>query len=55
MAKPTAYANFVYGLDPYKDFGDGRQSLKMDGYTLDKGVSAYATEANLSLGLHWDL
>jgi hypothetical protein len=55
LAKPTAYANFVYGLDPYKDFGDGRETLKMDGYTLDKGVSAYATNANLSLGLHWDL
>lgn len=55
LAKPTAYANFVYGLDPYKDFGDGRETLNMDGYTLDKGVSAYATNANLSLGLHWDL
>jgi hypothetical protein len=55
LAKPTAYVQFMYGMDPYNDFDDGPTGYNLDGYTLDDGVTDYNGNAAIRMGLVWDL
>ena len=58
MAKPTAYAQFMYGMDPYAKFGDGPTGYRMDPdspYVTKDGVSDYANNYAIRIGLQWDL
>ena len=68
MKKPTVYAQFVYDIDPYKNFGDGQDSLNLDGYCLSEKVKAsgpdtpkqdavevYEGKAALRVGVRWDI
>ena len=54
LQQPTVYAQFVYNVDSYKDFNDGRQNLNLDGYILDdysKGDGA----ASFRIGMAWNI
>ena len=31
LKKPILYAQFVYNMDPFKQFGDGQDGLNLDG------------------------
>ena len=66
--KPTVYAQFVYDMDPYKNFGDGQDALNLDGYGLgDKvknsgpdtpaqdAVNVYEGTAAVRVGIRWDI
>jgi len=55
LAKPTAYLQYMYGMDPYKGFGDGPEAYNLDGYTVNDGVGDYNGQAAIRLGLHWDI
>ena len=55
LAKPTAYLQFMYAMDPYNAFGDGPTAYKLDDYKLDNGVSNYENSAAVRIGLQWDL
>ncbi|MBN2811355.1 MAG: glycogen-binding domain-containing protein [Spirochaetales bacterium] len=67
MYKPTVYAQFVYDMDPYKNFGDGQDALNLDGYAVGSkvkyngdspaqdAVEVYNGWAACRLGLRWDL
>ena len=55
LAKPTAYLQFMYAMDPYNAFGDGPTAYKLDDYKLKNGVSNYENNAAVRIGLHWDL
>ena len=55
LAKPTLYTQFVYGMDPYKGFGDGQYNYNLSGYTLDSGVGNYANEGAFRVGMAWEL
>lgn len=48
------YTNFVYGVDPYKAFGDGQDTLNLDGYTLDSDADYFWHNAALRMGLKFD-
>ena len=64
--KPTIYAQFVFNMDPYKNFGDGQDNLALDGACLaghwDKGaevgsidaVDWYDGFAAVRAGIRWD-
>ena len=58
LAKPTAYLQFMYAMDPYQKFGDGptayRFSSDYDNATKD-GVTDYMDNYAIRLGLQWDL
>lgn len=55
LAKPTAYVQFVYAMDPFNGFGDGPTAYNLSDYKLDKGVSNYEDNTAVRIGLHWDL
>ena len=70
MKKPTVYAQFVYDIDPYKNFGDGQDNLNLDGYCLSEkvkkevtspdepkqdAVKVYEGKAALRVGIRWDI
>ncbi|AEE16124.1 glycogen-binding domain-containing protein [Treponema brennaborense] len=55
LQKPVLYAQFLYGMDPYKGFGDGQENFNLDGYTLDSGVGNWQNNAAVRVGMHWDL
>ena len=58
LAKPTAYLQFMYGMDPYAKFGDGPTGYRMDAsspYITKDGVTDYANNYAVRLGLQWDL
>lgn len=55
LYKPTAYIQYMYGMDPYNAFGDGPTAYKLDGYTFDGGVADYNGNAAVRCGLQWDL
>jgi hypothetical protein len=55
LAKPTAYLQYMYGMDPYNSFGDGPTAYNLDGYTFDAGVGDYNGNAAIRCGLQWDL
>ena len=55
LAKPTAYLQFMYAMDPYNKFGDGPTAYKLDDYKLKNGVSNYENDMAVRIGLHWDL
>ena len=70
MKKPTVYAQFVYDIDPYKNFGDGQDNLNLDGYCLSEkvkkaagspdepkqdAVDVYEGKAALRVGVRWDI
>ena len=55
LAKPTAYLQFMYAMDPYNAFGDGPTAYKLDDYKLKNGVSNYENDMAVRIGLHWDL
>ena len=52
--KPVLYTQFVWGMDPYKGFGDGQDNINYDGYTLSDGASDYAKEGAFRVALRWD-
>ena len=54
LQQPTVYAQFVYNVDPYKGFSDGRQNLNMDGYLIDNYGNGDGT-ASFRLGMAWDI
>ena len=58
LAKPTAYLQFMYAMDPYQKFGDGptayRFSSDYDNATKD-GVTDYMDNYAIRIGLQWDL
>ena len=58
LAKPTAYLQFMYAMDPYQKFGDGPTAYKLssdyDG-ALDDGVTDYMDNYAVRIGLQWDL
>ena len=58
LAKPTAYLQFMYAMDPYQKFGDGptayRFSSDYDNATKD-GVTDYMDNYAIRVGLQWDL
>ena len=66
--KPTVYCQFVYDMDPFKNFGDGQDALNLDGYEIgDKSqkqgadspaqdaVDVYAGKAAVRVGIRWDI
>ena len=55
LAKPTAYLQFMYAMDPYQKFGDGPTAFKFDDYKLDDGVTDYMNNYAVRIGLQWDL
>ena len=68
LRKPTVYAQFVYDMDPFKNFGDGQDNLNLDGYELgDKvkasgpdtpsqdAVNVYEGKAAVRVGIRWDI
>lgn len=68
MKKPIVYAQFVYDMDPYKNFGDGQDQLNLDNYeigskSMQKGsdspsqdaVEVYQGTAALRVGVRWDI
>lgn len=54
IGKPKAYLQFMFGMDPYKSFGDGPADYKLDDYKLDRDVKDYESNYAFRLGLHWD-
>ena len=54
LQKPIVYAQCVYNMNPYSDFGDGQEIYNLDGYTLDKGVAEYEGKAAIRLAMRWD-
>ena len=57
LQKPIVYAQFVYNMDPYMDFGDGQEQFNLDGYILDgdDAVKNYEGSAALRLALRWEI
>ena len=55
LQKPIVYAQFVYNMDPYMDFGDGQEQFNLDGYTLDNGVGNYEGLAAIRLAMRWEI
>ena len=55
LQKPIVYAQFVYNMDPYMDFGDGQEQFNLDGYTLDNGVENYYGKAAIRLAMRWEI
>ena len=55
LQKPIVYAQFVYNMDPYMDFGDGQEQFNLDGYTLDNGVANYEGLAAIRLAMRWEI
>ncbi|MDE6245588.1 MAG: hypothetical protein K2M50_08030, partial [Treponemataceae bacterium] len=66
MKKPTLYAQFVFNMDPFKDFGDGQDALNLDRSNVkgiydaeDRGavdpVDYYDGEAAVRIGIRWDI
>jgi hypothetical protein len=60
LARPTAYLQGLYAMDPYNKFGDGPTAFKFNSdlkgaYTLKNGVDNYANNAAVRVGLQWDL
>ena len=52
--KPILYTQLVWGMDPYKGFGDGQENINYDGYTLGDGASDYAEFGAFRVALRWD-
>ena len=52
--KPILYTQFVWGMDPYKGFGDGQDNINYDGYTLGDGAADYANAGAFRVALRWD-
>ncbi|MFZ5859712.1 MAG: glycogen-binding domain-containing protein [Spirochaetota bacterium] len=55
LQKPTAYAQFVYNMDPYNDFGSGPSSFNLNDFVTYNGVNNHVGTAAVRIGLHWDL
>ena len=66
MKKPTLYAQFVFNMDPFKDFGDGQDALNLDRSNVngiydaeDRGavdpVDYYDGKAAVRVGIRWDI
>ena len=55
LQKPIVYAQCVYNMDPYMDFGDGQEQFNLDGYTLDNGVGNYEGAAAIRLAMRWEI
>ncbi len=58
LARPTAYCQFLYAMDPYQAFGDGPTAFKMSSdsdYITKDGVDDYKDSYAVRVGLHWDL
>ena len=53
--KPILYTQFVWGMDPYKGFGDGQDNINYDGYTLGDGAADYANAGAFRVALRWDI
>ena len=53
--KPVLYTQFVWGMDPYKGFGDGQDNINYDGYTLGDGAKDYAAHGAFRVALRWDI
>ncbi len=67
LKKPVVYAQFVYNMDTFKNFGDGQEQLAITGANVngrwDKGASVgsvdavdfYDGKAAVRLGIRWDI
>ena len=60
MYAPTAYLQIMYGMDPYKSFGDGPAAYNYNSnsytwYRDRSGRSDYDGKTAIRLGLMWDL
>ena len=54
LQKPIVYAQCIFNMDPYNDFGDGQEQFNLDGYTLDNGAARYEGFAAIRLAMRWD-
>ncbi|MBR1723266.1 MAG: glycogen-binding domain-containing protein [Treponema sp.] len=48
------YTHFVYNMDPYKEFGDGQDTLNLDEYTLDSDVDYFWSKAAFRAAFKFD-
>lgn len=48
------YTQFVYNMDPYKEFGDGQDTLNLDEYTLDSDANYFWNQAAFRIALKFD-
>ena len=68
LKKPILYAQFVYNMDPFKQFGDGQDALNLDGANVKgswekEGVGVgdidpvdwYDGRAAMRVGIRWDI
>ena len=57
LYKPTAYVQYMFGMDPYANFNDGPTAYRLDNgdLTFKDGVTDYDGNAAVRVGLHWDL
>ena len=58
LAKPTAYCQFMYAMDPYQKFGDGPTAYRLSedyDYATKDGVTDYMDNYAIRLGLQWDI
>ena len=53
--KPILYTQLVWGMDPYKGFGDGQDNINYDGYTLSDGAKDYAAHGAFRVALRWEI
>jgi hypothetical protein len=66
IQKPIVYTEFVYNMDPYKNFGDGQDNLALEDSNVSKrwdkeasvgkrdAVDWYDGYAALRVGMRWD-
>ena len=57
LYKPTAYVQYMYGMDPYNEFNDGPTAYRLDSgdLTFKDGYGDYNGNAAVRVGLQWDL
>ena len=58
LAKPTAYLQFMYAMDPYQKFGDGPTAYRLStdyDYATKDGVSRFKENYAVRMGLQWDI
>jgi len=58
LAKPTAYCQFMFAMDPYQKFGDGPTGYRLStdyDYATKDGVTDYQDNYAVRIGLQWDI
>lgn len=52
--KTILYTQFLYGMDPYKGFGDGQEALKLSDYTIDYNQSNFQNNAAIRVAVRFE-